>query len=347
MTRFLDHVVRSARTANAGLEAAERRSPPPAAGARAPHDDETADAPQTTADDPAARQVTRDELRAQAPARRPVEVSGVRADLAARPSPADERTAERARASLTPRRAQTELLAGAWIAAGSHTPGPTSPAGARATARAARLTALAAAAITDAAERPPLRSPQQPVPVAAPTSPPVVPSAQPAPAAPTSAPTGTPPAHSGDPPPSARGDQTELLAGAWIAAGSHTPGPTSPAGARATAEAARSTALASATITDAGRRPPARDPQQPVPVAAPASPPAAPRTQAAPAIPAPRMAAPQSPTPPARELHIEHLDVRVIQEPPPRAAVRPPSPASNATARGAWRPAARRFLKQP
>ena len=246
MTRFLDHVVRSARTANAGLEAAERRSPPPAADARAQHDDTAADATQITADDPAARQITRDELRAQAPAQRPVEVSGVRADLAARPSPADERAAERARASLTPRRAQTELLAGAWIAAGSHTPGPTSP-----------------------------------------------------------------------------------------------------AGARATAEAARSTALASATITDAGRRPPARDPQQPVPVAAPASPPAAPRTQAAPAIPAPRMAAPQSPTPPARELHIEHLDVRVIQEPPPRAAVRPPSPASNATARGAWRPAARRFLKQP
>jgi len=305
MTRFLDHVVRSARTANAALEAAERRSPPPAAGARAQHDDDAADTTQITADDPAARQITRDELRAQAPAQRPVEVSGACAKLAARPSLADERAAERARASMTPPRIAAPLDA------------PRAPASQPAMSTGSPRSSAA-----------PLEAPRAPV---------SAPAAR----------TGTPPAPSGEPPPSARRAQTELLAGAWIAAGSHTPGPTSPAGARATAEAARSTALAAATITDAGQRPPARGPQQPVPVAAPASSPAAPRTQSAPAIPAPRMAAPQPPTAPARELHIEHLDVRVIQEPPPRAAVRPPSPASNATARGAWRPAARRFLKQP
>lgn len=187
-----------------------------------------------------------------------------------------------------------------------------------------------------------------------------------APASPSAARTGEPPARSGHPAPSARRGQTELLAGAWITAGSatpaqqpptasgattsagaHTPGPPSRTAPRATAESARSIALAAATITDADPRPATRGPQQPSAVASPGSLPTLPGAQSAPAALATRIAAPQPATPPAQGLHIEHLDVRVIQEPAPRAAARPPSPASHATPRGAWRPSARRFLKQP
>jgi D-alanyl-D-alanine carboxypeptidase (penicillin-binding protein 5/6) len=58
-------------------------------------------------------------------------------------------------------------------------------------------------------------------------------------------------------------------------------------------------------------------------------------------------AAPRPPAP-ARELLIDQLDVRIIAEPPPPRAPTP-SPAIPRTpsSLGAWRPSARRFLRQP
>jgi len=98
-----------------------------------------------------------------------------------------------------------------------------------------------------------------------------------------------------------------------------------------------------------------RAPHTREPVVSPAAPASTPRTTApqraatvAPAA-APRAAMPSAPgartARPPSELVVEHLDVRVITEPPPRATVKPA--ASRAPARqGAWRASVRRFLER-
>jgi len=98
-----------------------------------------------------------------------------------------------------------------------------------------------------------------------------------------------------------------------------------------------------------------RAPHTREPVVSPAAPASTPRTTApqraatVARAPAPRAAMPSAhdarTARPPSELVVEHLDVRVITEPPPRATVKPA--ASRAPARqGAWRASVRRFLER-
>jgi len=138
----------------------------------------------------------------------------------------------------------------------------------------------------------------------------------------------------------------------------------------------RSEAWADAWIEAA--RTPARVPTAspaPAAIASPASPDAEPRLAASTgdaltdraALAAPEramtVAAPQRPARPAavalpaaihappprtsQDLLVEHLDVRIITEPVPRAPVPTAPLARTPSTRGAWRPSARRFLGRP
>ena len=139
------------------------------------------------------------------------------------------------------------------------------------------------------------------------------------------------------------------LAGAWIEqpAPRRSPSPAQPLAAPA--------APRPATIAAVAPGAPVAPRPAPMPPTAPAANTAPrPRPLAAPGLDrtvalvagALRSASPPAATAPSRDLHVEHLDVRIITEPAP-APARPAVAGRMAATSGAWRPSARRFLRKP